>query len=149
MLHKPFFIFLLLLITACTPIIKQEGQLLSEEDVTSIVPYVHRTKDVQELLGSPSTTSQFTNNGKKWYYVGQKMKHNFFSMPEPVDRQVVVITFDKNNIVQNIDKFGIEKGQEVDMVSEITPTLGKEPGFIEDLFGNMGSFGPKMRELEE
>lgn len=146
---KNIIFFLLFCTLSCTPLIKQEGQFLMEEDISSVVLHVHKTKDIQELLGSPSTISQFSNDGKKWYYVGQKMRHNFFSMPQPIDRQVVVLTFDKNNIVQNIEKFGLEKGQDIEMVGRATPNLGQETGFFEDLFGNLGSFGPALKDMGE
>ena len=60
--------------------------------------------------------------------------------PEVMERQVVIVQFDTNGVLQKVLVRGLEEGQMVIPVDRETPTLGNEPGFIQNFFGNLGKF---------
>jgi hypothetical protein len=54
---------------------------------------------------------------------------------------VLAIQFDNTGNVANVDRSGIERVVYLSPESDETPTLGRERGFLEDLFGNIGAVG--------
>jgi len=92
------------------------------------------------MLGSPSTTSTFQQWGVTWYYISKETEAVAFLAPETIDQQVLAISFDKENKVSQIKRYGLKDGKEVAFVGRETPTKGKELTFLEQLFGNFGKF---------
>ena len=60
-----------------------------------------------------------------------------------LDQSVLAVDFDERGFVSGLRRYTLEDGRIIDPVSRETPTLGREFGFIEQLFGNIGRFtGP-------
>ena len=49
--------------------------------------------------------------------------------------------FDQAGIVSSVDRSGMERVVNIDPDGDETPTLGRERGFLQDLFGNIGTVG--------
>ena len=94
--------------------------------------------EVLELLGSPSTKATFNDND--WYYVSEKISMRAFSHPEVINRKVLIIQFDKREIVKKITQLSLKDGESIKMVDRITPTAGKEMTILKQIFGNVGRF---------
>ena len=62
--------------------------------------------------------------------------------PEVVERQVLAISFDEQDMVQNIERFGLEDGQIVPLARRVTSTSVEGKGFLRQLLGNIGNFNP-------
>ncbi len=123
-------------IGACSPIVDKRGYV-PEEDQLSKVAIGQDTKDqIYSKLGSPSTTATFENN--TWYYISSRTERFGFFAPRIVDRQVVAVSFDENDLVANVANYGLEDGRVVNYVDRTTPTRGKELTFLEQMFGNIG-----------
>ncbi len=105
------------------------------------------TKDtIRARYGSPSTTAIFDQT--TWYYVSLEQEQFAFYRPRTTDRRVIAVRFDQNNLVAQVDKFGVERGRVVSYSDEKTPTRGRELGILEQLFGNIGAT-PPIRAGEE
>jgi outer membrane protein assembly factor BamE (lipoprotein component of BamABCDE complex) len=129
---------LLLLLGACAPRVDTHGFMPNPELIEQVEPGQVSKLDVADILGSPSTIATFDND--TWYYITQKTQNFAFFKPEIVDQQVLVVNFDDQDIVSNVNRYTIEDGLIVDPVSRTTPTVGNELTFLQQLFGNIGRF---------
>ena len=94
-------------------------------------------------MGIPSTSGTLTKSG--FYYIESEVRHFAWRRPEVVDREVLAITFDGNDVVRNIERYGLEDGQVVPLTRRITRSGDGDLSFIRKLFGNIG--GLNLGEL--
>jgi outer membrane protein assembly factor BamE (lipoprotein component of BamABCDE complex) len=144
--------FLALVVTAlgmgaCAPVQDQHGFVSDGQVTLSDVQVGVDTMDtVRGRLGSPSTVGTFDQTA--WYYVSSTTARLAFLTPETVERSVLVVRFDDNQVVTAVENFGMERGQVVSFASAETPTRGRELGLLEQLFGTIGA-GPPVGLTEE
>ena len=100
--------------------------------------------DVVALIGTPATASLFGDD--HWYYISSHFETVAFYAPEELDRQVIVIDFDKAGTVTGVRKLGLADGKDVTMVARTTPAPGKELSLLEQLLGNVGKFGAPEKD---
>jgi outer membrane protein assembly factor BamE (lipoprotein component of BamABCDE complex) len=127
-----------LLIAGCSTTVDQRGNLPDEAKLELIRPGITSKETVSQLLGTPSSTSTF--DSRTWYYISRRTEQFAFFKPDLLDQQVVTVTFDENGVVQDVTRRGMEDRREVSMVTRVTPTPGRELGFMEQLVGNLGRF---------
>lgn len=125
--------------SACTPIVDQRGHVVEQGTYEKLQAGSSTKDDVLNLLGSPSTVAAFDN--ETWYYISQRAERVAFREPQVREQHVVAIAFESSGTVKKIDNYSLKDGKVVDMVDRKTPTAGKELGYIEQLFGNLGKFG--------
>ena len=126
----------LLILPACEGDIAIRGNMPDLEELTAVTPGSDSREDVLNLLGTPSSLSTFEQN--KWYYIGQKVEQFAFFRPEVIDRQVLMISFDDNGIVNQTKMLSLDDAIVVYPVERMTPTEGNDPTFMEQFFGNFG-----------
>ena len=61
--------------------------------------------------------------------------------PRIKDQSVLAVQFDGTGNVVAADRSGMEQVVFLTPDGDATPTLGRERGFLEDLFGNIGTVG--------
>jgi outer membrane protein assembly factor BamE (lipoprotein component of BamABCDE complex) len=125
-------------ISGCADNIDPRGNAPLPEALAQIEPGRVTRSDVVALIGTPATASLFGDD--HWYYISSHFQTVAFYAPEELDRQVVVIDFDKAGTVTAIRKLGLQDGKEVAMVGRQTPAPGKELSLLEQLIGNVGKF---------
>ena len=130
------FIIYTAIFIGCTPVITKEGYQLDLAKLKSIKLSIDNKRTVYAKLGSPS--SQNTFNEKTWLYIGKTTKQKSFYSPTTLSQTVIEITFDKNNLVENITKYSLQDGQKIEPLKTKTQTLGKKLTIFEQLFGNLG-----------
>jgi outer membrane protein assembly factor BamE (lipoprotein component of BamABCDE complex) len=123
---------------ACSPRIDNHGNTVDPDRLAKVVPGTHSRNDVARLFGSPSSVSLF--DGEVWFYVGDRTETLAFLEPEVTERQVVVVRFTGQGIVDAVDVFGRERGKPVEVVDRETPTSGNEITVLQQLLGNVGRF---------
>jgi outer membrane protein assembly factor BamE (lipoprotein component of BamABCDE complex) len=57
-----------------------------------------------------------------------------------IDRRVVAIEFDQNDIVTAMNEYGLEDGRVIDLQTRTTPTHGRKLTILQQLLGNIGRF---------
>ena len=62
-----------------------------------------------------------------------------FSAPRIAQHAVMAVSFDPAGNVTHVERSGIDKVARINPENDVTPTLGRERGFLEDLFGNIGA----------
>ncbi len=123
----------------CTSIRDHRGYLVDTALVDSVQPRVDNRTSVERTLGRPTWISQFGN--QDWYYVSVDTKQSAFQRPHTYRQMVLRVRFDPSGNVAAIDRTGMEKVAKISPEGKITPTLGRDRSFLEDLFGNIGAVG--------
>ena len=115
------------------------GYQIDEQSLDKVKIGSTTKQEALALLGTPSTTS--TIGGDAWYYIGQKMTRALAFMPAKLtDQNVLAIYFDKNGKVSRIANYGMKDGKIFDFVSQTTPTGGREPDFLKNVFAGLLRF---------
>ena len=128
----------LALLCACSPIIQQEGNVPDPDQVVQINPGVDDKNRVTQLLGSPSTISAFQD--RTWYYISRRTEQTAFLDPNVVEQEVLAISFNDQNIVEDMRIYGLENGRMIAMNDKVTPTYGNDLTILQQLLGNLGRF---------
>ncbi|MGB3148890.1 MAG: outer membrane protein assembly factor BamE [Paracoccaceae bacterium] len=129
---------LALALGACTPIYRNHGYVPSDKDLEEVVVGKSTVEDVELSVGRPSAIGVLAGSG--WYYVGSRFKQVGPRAPVEIDRQVVAITFDEAGVVENVERFGMEKGEVVAISRRVTKSNVKSIGFLRQLFQSLGNF---------
>ncbi len=132
----------LMLAVACTPVQRFHGYAPTDTELAQIEVGRDTRESVAEKVGRPVTGGLMEGSG--WYYVQSDWVEEGWRAPVEVDRQVVAITFDGNDRVQNIERFGIEDGQVVALSRRVTDTGPTGGTLLRRLFGNLGRILPGL-----
>lgn len=127
------------LLSGCTGLKDTRGYYLDDTLVAAIQPGVDNKESVIGTLGRPSFTGQF--NDSDWYYVSRATQNLGFQKPRPVEQTVLRVRFDAAGNVASVNRTGIDQIAAINPSSDETPTIGKDKGFFEELFGNIGTVG--------
>lgn len=130
---------LAVLVSGCSTIDNHRGYISDAVLLASVQPGIDNRESVRGTLGQPTLTSQFGD--QVWYYVSSRTEQAPFTRPRIADHSVLAVRFDAAGNVASVDRSGIEQVVRLDPESDETPTLGRERGFLEDLFGNIGTVG--------
>ena len=125
--------------TACSSIREPRGYIVDSLLVGTVQPGIDNQRSVEATLGRPTFTSQYGE--PTWYYVSSTTGRKPFVRPSIREHQVLAVKFDAAGNVLSADRSGIEQVVYLRPDGDETPTLGRERGFLEDLFGNIGTVG--------
>ena len=125
---------------ACTPQYKNHGYIPPQEDLDKIAVGRDTRDTVAETVGVPMSGGLLTNSG--YYYVRSRHKALGFMAPVETQREVVAVSFDANGVVNNVERFGLERGKMVTLDRRVTSSPISDKSFIRQLLGNLGRFNP-------
>lgn len=126
------------LLTGCSPTLNNHGNIPEPELIESIRVGNSNREQIVAMFGNPSAVATFDQEA--WYYVGTKTSQLAFLTPKILERKVLVIRFDKQGVVQQVERLDKQDGRDVQIVDRKTPTRGKELTILEQLLGNVGKF---------
>jgi outer membrane protein assembly factor BamE (lipoprotein component of BamABCDE complex) len=126
-------------LSACSRVKTDEGYIADETLVTSIQAGVDNRQSVERTLGRPTFVSQFGE--PQYYYVTRNTGQYAFIRPKVLKQSILIISFDKDGNVTNVERRGMEQIADVRTTKDKTETLGRKSGLFEDIFGNIGSVG--------
>jgi outer membrane protein assembly factor BamE (lipoprotein component of BamABCDE complex) len=95
--------------------------------------------DVTAALGSPSATGTF--DPRIWYYISKRTETLAFFKPTVTEQKVIEVQFDNDGIVKNIKEYSLAEARDVSLVSDETPTIGREPGILKSIYDTLLSGG--------
>jgi outer membrane protein assembly factor BamE (lipoprotein component of BamABCDE complex) len=131
------------LLTGCETIVDQRGFAATPGSVEKLEVNSQSREDVIRLIGSPSAVATFNPN--TWYYISQKQETWAFLKPQMIEQNVLQLSFNESGRLTAIKKYDLSDGKDIEMVSRITPTAGKELTILEQILGNVGRFsGPRQ-----
>ncbi len=123
----------------CTSIRENRGYIADQSLTNAVQPGIDNQRSVEATLGRPTFTSQYGQ--PTWYYVSSVTGRKPFVRPKIVEHSVLTIRFDPAGNVVSADRSGVDQVAYLSPEGDETPTLGRERGFFEDLFGNIGQVG--------
>ncbi|WP_298469693.1 outer membrane protein assembly factor BamE [uncultured Erythrobacter sp.] len=126
-------------LSGCTSIRETRGYVTDQVLLAAIQPGIDNQRSVEGTLGRPSFTSQYGE--PTWYYVSSVTGRRPFVRPRIRNHGVLAVKFDEAGNVASVDRTGVDKVVYLQPDADKTPTLGRERGFLEDLFGNIGQVG--------
>ena len=137
--RKAALLGVLALVTGCSSITEHRGYIVDEALLQAVQPGIDNRTSVEGTLGRPTFTSQFGQ--PTWYYVSSMTEQKPFGSPRIERHTVLAVTFDEAGNVVSAERSGLDQVARIDPDSDETPTLGRDRGFLEDLFGNIGQVG--------
>ncbi|MBL8660556.1 MAG: outer membrane protein assembly factor BamE [Rhodospirillales bacterium] len=147
-MRRSFFVLAALsaawLLPGCAGEVATHGDMVQDDKLARIVPNQSSQRDVLAVLGSPSTVSVL--DGQAWYYVGDRRESLAFFKPELLERDMVIVSFDPNGMVTNVEKTEVNKETGVEIVERETPTHGSNLTIVEQFLGNLGRFNNDQPE---
>mgnify|MGYP004499167209 FL=1 len=139
-IRKMLFISILLLTSACSNdlFLVHNGNMPAQEKVDEI-RLGQSKQDVMNILGAPSLTTGLSDD--HWIYMASTTKKVAFFRPEELERKVLAISFD-NDQISKIEKLNLADGNKLPIDSDITQTTEQEQGFFRKYFGGVGTYMP-------
>lgn len=117
------------------------GNLPDPAKVKELKPGKVSKDDILDALGSPSSINLFGN--ETWYYISERTETIAFLEPKVLNRQVLIVEFDKAGKMTQIVSLGLDAGREVTHVERVTPTFGQELTILDQILGNFRRFTGK------
>jgi outer membrane protein assembly factor BamE (lipoprotein component of BamABCDE complex) len=131
---------MLIVSVGCTPQFRNHGYVPSEETLKQLVVGVDTRATVDDVVGAPSAAGVLSDGN--YYYVRSRVREYGMLRPQVVDRQVLAISFNQNDTIANIERFGLEQGQIVPLTRRVTDSSVVGNGFLRQVFGNIGNIDP-------
>jgi len=125
---------------ACSPQYQNHGYIPPQEDLEKITVGQDTRDTVASTVGVPASAGLLTNSG--YYYVRSRRKALGFLAPKEIEREVVAVSFNANGVVDNVERFGLERGNVITLERRVTNTSTSDKSFIRQLLGNIGRFNP-------
>lgn len=130
----------LVAVAGCSSIYRNHGYVPTDADLENVVVGIDTRDSVAETLGAPSSSGVLNDSG--YYYVSSRVRHFGIREPEVIERELVAITFDQRGVVRNVERYGLEDGQAVNLSRRVTETSVPNQTFLRQLLGNLGRFDP-------
>lgn len=143
-MKKLFLSFIIaFLLSSCAKNINKSGYSIDKKDLEQIKVGVSNKESVLNTMDHPTNTHP--NNPNKWVYHSYKTKKLMFFKPKIVEQDVVIISFNNEEIVESIAKY------DQNNYININPNSGKtsistkeEKGLVRDIIDNIGSITPAI-----
>ena len=126
----------LAIFSGCSSKISTHGHTLEKAKLDLLVPGETSLSDILILFGKPSFDGAFDSG--KIYYNNQVMETEVAGHSKTVSRTLLILTIDKNEILQNLEIQSIDDDIEVTKLDAKTPTPGDNYGLAEQIFSNIG-----------
>lgn len=123
-------------ISACAPQISYHGYVPTKTELSAIKVGLDTRDTVARAIGRPSMTAAVSDDS--WYYVRSKFRDFALQGKREVDREVLVIRFDKAGKVANIETFGLRDGKIVRLTRRVTTSPATDTPILKQLFGRLG-----------
>lgn len=129
-----------LLIAACSTIYRNHGYVPTDDELALVEVGVDTRETVSEKIGRPTASGLLNDTG--WFYVQSRWAYRGAFEPKEIERQVVSITFTEAGQVQNIERFGLERGKVVPLSRRVTESSVRGLSVIQQLLGSFGRIAP-------
>lgn len=126
-------------VSACGRLQAHRGYIIDEAMVSAVQPGIDNKQSVEGTLGRPTFVGQFDQND--WYYVSRDTRQLAFTSPRTTEQTILHVRFDSSGRVASVERTGLEQIASINPEGDKTPTRGRERGFFEDIFGNVGAVG--------
>jgi len=126
-----------LLLASCSATYEYHGYAPSDAELENVIVGADTRETVEEIIGKPTSTGALKDGN--WYYVSLKMRDYTYHAPKEVERQLVAVTFDKNDVVSNIERFSLKDGRIITLNRRVSTDAVKGPSILSQVIGNIGN----------
>ena len=134
-------VFLAGFVLSCTTNVKKHGYIPSKTDLGTLIIGRDNKQSVTEKIGLPATKGLEGS----YYYVRSLFNSPGYKAAELIDRTVVVISFSNNDLVKNIETFGIKNETIIRLDYRVTETELKNNNALQQIFKSIS--GPSASSL--
>jgi len=134
---KIIFAILFFQLNSCgLKVIENHGQIY-EKNINFKELQVGKTtkNEIVELLGSPSTTSNFDNE-QSWIYISSEFKKFIFLDGSNTDQKILILSFNQNTL-KNKELLSKNDINNIEYEETLTDSRGKKVNWIKDFFSNL------------
>lgn len=133
-----------LFIAACSPVYTNHGYVPEDAELAQLEIGKTSRDEVAALIGRP--VSQGVLEGADWYFVGSRWVRNGIGASQEIDRQVVAVSFNEQDKVSNVERFGLLDGEVIVLSRRITDSGIKGVSLISQLMGSFGKVSTSQFE---
>jgi outer membrane protein assembly factor BamE (lipoprotein component of BamABCDE complex) len=123
--------------SACSGQIRNHGYMPAPDQVADVLVGVDTRASVEEQLGLPTTEGLIEQAA--YFYVRSRLQNKGLRGAKEIDRNILVISFDKNDVVKNIQRFNMSDGQIVALQPRVTLPPREEKGMFSRILLSIGS----------
>ena len=134
-LKLTFLLTLLIVLSGCEAIITTHGRLIEPAELDKLELGVTTQAETIEILGLPSFEGAF--NSGRLYYNNQKMEKNVGGATLTIKRELIILIYDSNNILQGVEIRDKNSDKEIVKLEAKTPTPGDTLTIVDQLFSNL------------
>lgn len=127
---------LLTALAACGATYRNHGYVPTDRDLAALAVGVDTRETVEAAIGRPATSG--VERADAWYYVQSRVRTLGPLPPRTTERQLVAVSFTSGGTVENIERFGLERGRVVPLSRRVTRTSIRDFGLIQQIIGNFG-----------
>ncbi|ABD54705.1 SmpA/OmlA [Jannaschia sp. CCS1] len=122
-------------LAACSATYTNHGYVPPPELLSEISIGTSR-EQVAEIAGSPGTGGVMRDEA--WFYTQYRVRNFTYNAPDVIERDIVAISFSDAGRVTNIERFGLEDGQIVQLSRRVTESSVRDLGFFRSILSNFG-----------
>ena len=117
-------------------VVENHGQIYGKNlDLNELQIGKTTKNEIVELLGSPSTTSNFDNE-QSWIYISSEFKKFIFLDGSNTDQKILILSFNQNTL-KNKELLSKNDINNIEYEETLTDSRGKKVNWIKDFFSNL------------
>ena len=134
---KMIFAILFFQLNSCgLKVVENHGQIYGKNlDLNELQIGKTTKNEIVELLGSPSTTSNFDNE-QSWIYISSEFKKFIFLDGSNTDQKILILSFNQNTL-KNKELLSKNDINNIEYEETLTDSRGKKVNWIKDFFSNL------------
>ena len=122
-------------LAACSATFTNHGYVPPPEELAQI--NIGDTRDeVIEIVGQPGAAGIVREEA--WFYTQYRVRNYTYNAPEVIERDSIAISFSDAGRVTNIERFGLEDGQIIQLSRRVTESSVADAGFFRQILQNFG-----------
>ena len=134
--QKLAFLFtLLIVLSACEAIVTTHGRLIEPAELDKLELGITTKAETIAILGRPSFEGAFDSG--RIYYNNQKMEKKVAGATSTLERELIVLIYNKNNILQSLEIRDKNSDKKIVKLEAKTPTPGDKLTIIDQIFSNL------------
>lgn len=131
-------IILIIATSSCISRVENFGYIVDDADYAALQEGVSNKNRVLMIMGSPTLVTDFTID-ESWVYYSEKTDRFLFFKPTIVEREIIVMRFDDNNIIERLEKIDLAQADKKLIFSQDeTSVTSHKTGFFKSIFSNIG-----------
>ena len=134
---KIIFAILFFQLNSCgLKVVENHGQIYEKNTNFKDLQVGKTTKnEIVELLGSPSTTSNFDDE-QSWIYISSQFKKFIFLDGSNTDQKILILSFNQNTL-KNKELLSKNDINNIEYEETLTDSRGKKVNWIKEFFTNL------------